>query len=139
MADSKFFDNQYRSYKNQVKSLQKDLTKLIRIRDSLTGDFYDEQSNVNRELDDLKEDLNKAVRHDGKFSNNASLCNVYKEKGSTADSGLSGAINAIENEIAQLQNQKSTAEGNMEQSYQQYQTKKTEERQKMLEQFKGLF
>lgn len=39
MADSKFFDNQYKSYKNQVKSLQKDLTKLIRIRDSLTGDF----------------------------------------------------------------------------------------------------
>ena len=64
---------------------------------------------------------------------------MYKEKGSTADSGLSSAIYAIENEIAQLQNQKSTAEGNMEQSYQQYQTKKTEERQKMLEQLKGLF
>ncbi len=139
MADSKFFDNQYRSYKNQVKSLQKDLTHLIRIRDSLAGDYFDEQGSVNRELDDLKEDLNKAVRHDGKFSSIASSCNVYKEKGSTADSGLSSAIYAIENEIAQLQNQKSTAEGNMEQSYQQYQTKKTEERQKMLEQLKGLF
>lgn len=136
MADSKFFDNQYRSYKNQVKSLQKDLTMLIRIRDSLTGDFFDEQSNVNKELDDLMEDLNKAVRHDGKFSSIASSCNAYKEKGSTSDSGLSSAISAIESEIAQLNNQKSTAEGNMEQSYQQYQAKKTEERQKMLDQFK---
>lgn len=139
MADSKFFDNQYKSYKNQVKSLQKDLTKLIRIRDSLTGDFFDEQSNVNKELDDLKEDLDKAVRHDGAFSSIASSCHAYKEKGSTADSGLSSAIYAIESEIAQISNQKTTAEGNMQQSYQQYQAKKTEERQKMLEQLKGLF
>ncbi|MCI9420619.1 MAG: hypothetical protein HFG32_11505 [Eubacterium sp.] len=139
MADSKFFDNQYKSYKNQVKSLQKDLTKLIRIRDSLTGDFFDEQSNVNKELDELKEDLAKAVRHDGTFSSIASSCHAYKEKGSTADSGLSSAIYAIESEIAQLNNQKSTAEGNMEQSYKQYQAKKTEERQNMLDQWKGLF
>ncbi len=129
MADSNYYYRQYKSYKKQTSSLQDNINKLVAIKNSLTGEFYDEQGNVNKELDELKEDLNRAVRHDSRFNNIASNCNSYKEKGSTADANLNSVICALENEIAALNSQKSTAEYNMNQNYQQYQTKKDEEQQ----------
>ena len=127
MADSNYYYRQYKSYKNQTNSLQDNINKLTAIKNSLVGEFYDEQSDVNKKLDDLKEDLNRAVRHDAKFNTIASTCNSYKEKGSTADADLNNIICALENEIAALNNQRSTAEYNMNQNYQQYQTKREEE------------
>lgn len=133
MANSSYYYGQYKAHKKKVNVLNSNIFNLLSIKNSLEVDFHDEQSSVNKELDDLKDDLNKAVRHDYKFANIASQSNSYKEKGSTADVNLNSGICALENEIATLNNQKLTANNNMNQNYQMYLTKKEEERQAWLE------
>jgi len=129
MANSSYYYNQYKKYKAQASNYDKNIQTLTKIKDNLTNNFYDEQSNVNKELSDLKDDLNKAVRHDSSFLTIASGCESYKEKSSTADSDLNNVIIALENEIAALNGKKTTAEQNRDAQYQSYSTKKQEERQ----------
>ncbi len=139
MANSKYHYDQYKSYKNQVNKIQGNVNKIIEIKERLANDFYDEQRNVNGKLEDLESDLKKAVRHDTQFNSAAVACNTYKEKGTTADAELNRAICALENEIIALGNQKSTAETNMNQNYNEYQSKQDEERQARLDALKNMF
>lgn len=132
MANSSYYYKQYKTYKDQASKYDKNIKTLTKIKDSLTNNFYDEQNNVNRELNDLKEDLNKAVRHDSKFLTIASECEFYKEKSITADNDLNNVIIALENEIAALDGKKITSEQNRDAQYQNYSTKKNEERQEWL-------
>lgn len=139
MPNSSYYYSQYRQYKNSVASLQRNIETLTRIRDSIAGDYYDEQRNVNQELNDLKEDLGKAARHDNSWNTIVSQCESYKEKASTADGNLYAAIDYLDAEISSLSSQKSTAETNREQSYSDYQSKRDEERQAWLDSLKKKF
>lgn len=142
MASSSYHYKQYQFYKKQAQQYEKNLSALTSIKNDLTGSFYDEQGNVNKELNDLKEDLNKAVRHDSKFDTIASNCELYKEKSTTADGHLNNTVIALENEIASLNGKKLTAEQNRDAEYCNYERAKQEEeeeRQRWLDSLKKMF
>ncbi|MGN0317020.1 MAG: hypothetical protein ACI4E1_03690 [Lachnospira sp.] len=139
MANSNYYYNLYKQYKNTVLSLQKYINYLTKIRDGISSDFYDEQRNVNQELNDLKEDLKKATRHDSSWDTITSQCESFKEKASTADGNLDSAIDYLDAEIRSLCSQKSTAESNRDQAYRNYQCKKDEEYKAWLESLKQMY
>ncbi len=132
MANSSYYYSMYKKEKEKAKTQSKDISSLQTILNRLTGEFYDEQSNVNRELDDLKEDLNKAVRHLSKFNIIVNDCYSYKEKTSTADSSLNSAIDSLENEIASLNSKQAITEQNRDYYYNKYKEEKEKERQEFL-------
>ena len=139
MANSSYYNNLYKQHKNTVSSLQKNIDDLTTVRNGISSDFYDEQSDVNKELNDLKDDLNKAVRHDNSWDTIASQSELYKEKASTADGNLNSAIDYLDAEVSSLTSQKSTAEANRDQAYSDYQNKKDEERRAWLKKLKSKF
>lgn len=128
MASSSYYYGKYKECERKIKTLDKSISELVKIRNSVTGEFYDEQANVNKELDDLREDLQKAVRHEPGFTANAGNCDSHKEKTSTADAKLSGTANAVENEIASLEAQKRNAEYNKNLNQRRYREEKEKER-----------
>lgn len=137
MASSSYYYGLYKQYKNTVSSLQKNINSLTNIRNGLSSDFLDEQRNVNQELNDLKEDLQKATRHDAIWNSTASKCEAYKEKVSSADGNLDTAMDYLDAEIRSLDSQKSIAESNRDQAYRDYQDKKDEEYRDWLESIKN--
>ena len=132
MEKSKYYRDQCKAYEKEANKYGKNIDELQKIKNMLLNQFYDEQSNVNKELNDLKNDLNKAVRHDSGFSAKISQCEWHKEKVSTADSNLKNAINALENEIATLGGKKMTAEQNYNTQLNNYNTAKQEEKNKLI-------
>lgn len=127
MASSGYYYRQYNECGKKIQVLDKNISELSKIRNSLTGDFYDEQSNVNKELDDLEEDLQKSVRHDSKFAVIASSCNSYKEKASTADKDLGSAVTSLESEIASLESKKRNLEAERDENWRRYRQEKERE------------
>lgn len=132
MEKSKYYRDQCKAYEKEANKYGKNIDELQKIKNMLLNQFYDEQSNVNKELNDLKSDLNKAVRYDSGFSAKISQCEWHKEKVSTADSNLKNAINALENEIATLGGKKMTAEQNYNTQLNNYNTAKQEEKNKLI-------
>lgn len=135
MANSTYYYQLYEKYKKEAEDYEKNINELKKIKNSLTGDFYDEQRNINAELDDLKEDLNKSVRKDSRFTALAEDCQEYKEKTVTADKNLKNVVTALENEVASLEVKKKIAEDNRDLNYSQYESQKKaelEETAKML-------
>ncbi len=137
--DSSYYNDLYKQYKKEADGYQKDIRILTDIRDRISGDFRDEQNSVNKELSDLRSDLEKAVRHDAVFSANASGCETFREKSASSDRYLAETLNALENEIAALNGKKAEAERNQSDSYSQYQTKKEEERREAMAALANLF
>lgn len=138
MASSSYYYSLYTQYKAEVSNLQKNIEALTKIVNGISSDYYDEQSNVNRELNDLKEDLQKAVRHDNTWNTIASKCESYKEKSSSADSNLNSASSYLNEEIRSLNSKKSTAESNRDQAYRDYESAKDAEYQAWLDSLKKL-
>lgn len=138
MANSSYYYNLYNQYKNMATSLQKNIDSLTKIRNGISEDFYDEQHSINQELNNLKEDLKKATRHDATWTTIASQCESYKEKASTADGNLNSAFDCLEAEINSLESQKNTAESNRDQAYRDYQREKDEEHKEWLEKLKNI-
>lgn len=137
MSSSDYY-KEYLSQRKTVNTLQNNIDTLTSIKNAISSDYFDEQRNVNQELNDLKEDMNKSVRHDSSWIAIASGCEIFKEKASSADPCLSSAINNIDWEIASLSSQKSTAETNRDTAYANYQSQKERERQEWLEKLKSL-
>lgn len=133
MEGSSYYNNLYKQQKKDVKEFSRNTEVLKKILNTLTRDFYDEQSDVNGELDDLKEELNKAVRHDAKFNILANESYLYKEKSTTADTYLDSVVVSLENEIASLNSKKASAEQNMDYYHLKYEEKKEEERQQFFD------
>lgn len=133
MEGSSYYNNLYKQQKKDVKEFSRNTEVLKKILNTLTRDFYDEQSDVNGELDDLKEELNKAVRHDAKFNILANESYLYKEKSTTADTYLDSVVVSLENEIASLNSKKASAEQNMDYYHSKYEEKKEEERQQFFD------
>lgn len=139
MASSSYYYRKYKDYRDKVKTLKNQITKLNDIKNSLINNFYDEQSNVNKEINDLKDELKESIRHDSKFNTIASGYNKYKEKVSTADKSLGSTAEAIDSEISNLNSQKQTAERNRDSYYQKYEREKENERQRVLSSLKNIF
>lgn len=122
MAGSSYYYSIYSGYASQVRSLANNISSLQSIRNQLSSGLGSKQSNVNSRLDDLEEDLDDAVRHDGTYTTYiTSIREDYEEKSSGSDCCLSGALSALESEITALQNQKARAESDRDNAYRQYQ------------------
>lgn len=136
MASSGYYYNLYKQYRSEVSKLQKNISTLTKVRNSISSDFFDEQRSVNNELNNLKEDLKRSARHDNIWDSNASKCELYKEKASSADKSLDSSMESLDAEISSLESKKSTAESNRDQAYRDYERAKEEEYREFLESLK---
>lgn len=93
----------------------------------------DEIRAINNELDDLKSDLNKSIRHNSKFTSRANAVTTEKEKTVTADPNLSVAVRELEEEIARINGLRNTAINDRDYYYREYKEKKEQERQELLD------
>lgn len=132
MQSSGQYYSEYLSHKADVMRYDQNIRTLTAIKNSLSGDFFDKQNRVNSELDELKEALNRAVRYDPKFQTIASECEAQREKDTSADSNLNDAVINLENEIADLNNKRSMADQQANQSYQDFLTAQREEHEAWL-------
>ncbi len=133
MASSSYYYNLYKQKKNAVKSYDDDIDDLRKALSNLTDTMNDEIRAVNNELEDLKADLNKSIRHNSKFTSRANAVTSEKEKAVTADPNLSVAVRELEEEISRLNGLRTTAINDREYYYQKYKGKKEEERRELLD------
>lgn len=135
MANSGYYRNLYKQFEQEAEDYGKDIEKLEQIKKNLSGDLYDEQLAVNREINDLVEDLKKGVRHNSVFTNKADDLKENKEKSSFDDASLGAAISSLESEISVLQNKKRNAEQKRDEAKRKYEEEKERERQEILNRF----
>ena len=133
MASSSYYYNLYKQKKNAVKSYDDDIDDLRKALSNLTDTMNDEIRAVNNELEDLKADLNKSIRHNSKFTSRANAVTSEKEKAVTADPNLSVAVRELEEEMSRLNGLRTTAINDREYYYQKYKGKKEEERRELLD------
>lgn len=133
MASSSYYYNLYKQKKSAVKSYDDDIGDLRKALNNLTDTMNDEIRAVNNELEDLKSDLNKAIRHNAKFTSRANVVTSEKEKAVTADPNLSVAVRELEEEISRLSGLRTTAINDRDYYYRKYKEKKEEERRELLD------
>lgn len=133
MAGSSYYYNLYKQKKSAVKSYDGDLKDLQKALDNLTDTMNDEIRAINNELEDLKSDLNKSVRHNSKFTSRANAVTAEKEKTVTADPHLSIAVRELQEEISRINRLRSQAITDRDYYYQKYKDKKEEERRELLD------
>lgn len=133
MASSSYYYNLYKQKKNAVRSYDGDLKDLRKALDNLTDTMGDEIRAINNELEDLKSDLNKSVRHNSKFTSRANAVTAEKEKTVTADPHLSIAVRELQEEISRINGLRSQAITDRDYYYQKYNDKKEEERRELLD------
>jgi len=129
MPDSSYYNDLYNQNKNAVKSYGSNIDKLQKILDNLNDKMSDKIRNVNNEFDDLKSDMNNAIRHNSAFTTCANTITDEKEKGVTADYDLGAAVDELEAEITRIGGLKSQAESDRDYYNQKYKDKRDEERQ----------
>lgn len=132
MANSSYYYNLYKQKKNAVKSYDGDIADLRKALNNLTDTMNDEIRAINNELEDLKSDLNKAIRHNATFTSRANAVTVEKEKAVTADASLSIVVSELEEEISRLNGLRTEAISDRDYYYRKYQEKKEEERREFL-------
>lgn len=132
MASSSYYYNLYKQKKSAVKSYD-DIGDLRKALNNLTDTMNDEIRAVNNELEDLKSDLNKAIRHNAKFTSRANAVTSEKEKAVTADPNLSVVVRELEEEISRLSGLRTTAINDRDYYYRKYKEKKEEERRELLD------
>lgn len=132
MANSRYYYEQYKQFDQEVEDYEGHIEKLEQIKKNLSGGLYDEQLKVNREINDLIEDLKEGVRHNSVFTNKAEDLEDNKEKSSFDDTSLGAAISSLESEISVLQNKKRTAEQKRDEAKRKYEEEKERERQEIL-------
>lgn len=133
MASSSYYYNLYKQKKSAVKSYDGDLKDLQKALDNLTDTMNDEIRAINNELEDLKSDLNKSVRHNSKFTSRANAVTAEKEKTVTADPHLRIAVRELQEEISRINRLRSQAITDRDYYYQKYKDKKEEERRELLD------
>ena len=133
MANSSYYYNLYRQKKSAVNSYDDDLKDLRKALSNLTDTMSDEIRAINNELDDLKSDLNKSIRHNSKFTSRANAVAAEKEKTVTADPNLSVVVRELEEEIARVNGLRNTAINDRDYYYRKYKEKKEQERQELLD------
>lgn len=136
MASSSYYYDLYEDYRDKAKKYGKNIESLQSIRNKLSNDFYDEQKNVNKELEDLKEDLEKSVRYDSLFKTVINENDDYKEKTCGADDDLKNVFTQLDEEITSLSNKKSSAESSRDYYHDKYEEEKEREHQEWLDSLK---
>lgn len=124
MAASSYYYDLYKQKKKDVNSYDGNLKDLRKILSNLTDNMSDKIRAVNNELEDLKSDLNKGIRHNASFTSRASAVTAEKEKAVTADSLLSAAVRELQEEISRVNGLKNQAESDRDYYYQQYKNNK---------------
>jgi len=137
VASSSHYQNLYRKKKNEVDQYDDDLKDLNRILENMAYELPFDIMDVNFGFDGLKEDLNKAVRHNSLFTNRANAFENKKEKSMGLDRNLSSTQNALEDEVARVTNLRSQAISSRDYYYDKYKEKQAEERTEMLEKLFG--
>ena len=133
MEHSSSYNRQYRQCKQNVENCDRNIRDLERIRNSLNNDYHDKQRNVNIQLNELREDLEKSVRHDSAFRRTQEACWENQEKATNADSCLNQAVAALDQELQELYRRKNQEEARRDQYYAMYEQQKEKERQEWLE------
>ena len=133
MADSGYYYNLYCQKRSAVNSYEGDIKDVNKALSNLTDKMYDEIRAINNELDGLKEDLKKAVRHNAKFTSRANAFGAEKEKTVTADPFLSVAVRELQEEISRLTSLKNQAIQDRDYYYRKYKEKKEEERKEFFD------
>ena len=133
MANSGYYRDLYKEFEQEAEDYGRDIEKLEQIKKNLSGGLYDEQLAVNREINDLVEDLKKG--HNSVFTNKADDLKENKEKSSFDDASLGAAISSLESEISVLQNKKRNAELKRDEAKRKYEEEKERERQEILNRF----
>ncbi|MEG2929785.1 MAG: hypothetical protein RR846_09610 [Oscillospiraceae bacterium] len=134
MASSNDYYRLYEQKMTAVTTFDNRINDLRGILSNLTDNMYDEIRAINNELDYLKSDLNKAVRHNATFTRCANSLESKKEKAVTADASLRTVCDDLQEEITRVSNQKNQAISDREYYYSQYVVKKEEEHQIWLDQ-----
>ena len=132
MASSGYWYNLYKAKRDLVKTYEGQIKELRTILSNLQDNLWDEIRAVNNKIDDLKDDLNKGIRHNSRFTSKANALGTEKEKAVTADTSLRVSVNEVDGEIARLSSLKGTAERERDDYYSKYTTAKEEERQERL-------
>ena len=133
MASSSYYYNLYTQKRNSVNSYDANLKELRKALSNLTDTMSDEIRAVNNELDDLKSDLNKGIRHNSSFTSRANAFSAEKEKAVTADPFLGAAARELQDEISRINGLRNQAVTDRDRYYQQYRDKKDEERKALLD------
>lgn len=133
MADSGYYYSKYWQKRKEVNNYDGNLSDLRKILNNLMDTMGDEIRNINNELDDLKSDLNKAIRHDVQFTIRANSLSNEKEKTVTLDSELSVAIAELQEEISRINGLRNTAASDRDNYYSHYTEAKEEEMKDLLE------
>ena len=116
-----------------AKNCDKYADQLEKILSRLVDDSYGKISPINKQLSQLEDDLDGAVRHNSTFHRHVNEAVENKEKTTSADNDLSTAINELEDEIRQLRSTQRNAEAKKEQYNRQYHEKKREEAKEFLD------
>lgn len=132
MASSGYWYNLYKAKRDLVKTYEGQIKELRTILSNLQDNLWDEIRAVNNKIDDLKDDLNKGIRHNSRFTSKANALGTEKEKAVTADGSLRISVDEVDGEIARLSSLKGTAERERDDYYSKYTTAKEEERQERL-------
>ncbi len=127
MANSGYWHDLYKQKRDLVIRCEKQIKELNKICNSITDEMWDEIREVNNEIDDLKEDLNKAVRENHRFTSSASSIISEKEKATTADQNLRTSVNELQDELGRLENIKKQAESDRDRFYDKYREEKQNE------------
>lgn len=107
---SQDYYNWYLSSKEKVEAYEDHISALQTIYCSLTENMGDEIRNVNEQMDELTDDLIKAIRHNSKFTSRANK--LVKEKSPITDARLSVCVQDLLEEVASLSVQKQQEEWN---------------------------
>lgn len=137
MASSDYYYNLYRTKKKEANKYEGDEKDLQKILGNLTGEMNDEIRAINNEINDLKDDLDKSVRHNAAFTKGANDVAAQKEVGVTLDTSLSVAVSELEEEIRRVNGLNNNAIRDRDYYWNKYEEKKAEERQAFLNKLIG--
>lgn len=137
MTSSDYY-NSYLGYRDEVNTLQTKINFLTQKRNILLNNLEYEQVGINYELDILKGDMERAVRHDDKWDSIITNMDLFRQSSSTSDTNIKSAIENLGTQISLLTSEKDTAETSRDCAYREYQDEKEREYQAFLKSLKSM-
>lgn len=137
MTSSDYY-NSYLRYRDEVNTLQTKINFLTQKRNILLNNLEYEQVGINYELDILKGDMERAVRHDDKWDSIITNMDLFRQSSSTSDTNIKSAIENLGTQISLLTSEKDTAETSRDCAYREYQDEKEREYQAFLKSLKSM-
>lgn len=136
MRSSSYYYNLWNQHRTQSRKYQGWIDELTPIKSRLENNFNDDVNRVNKEIDELQEDLKNSVRMNDIFTSNAEELDNKKEKNAKGDSRLSAAISSIGDELTSLRAKKAEEDRAADQARRDYERALEEERREAEEALK---